>query len=121
MFDIMRYTKININASSATQVYPDKNQMVASVNTEFIQNCAKRFSKINFIERESGLIFACLEFGRMSWIDAEIMNRMLKQEDVRAGFLAIIPRLPEEIHTISNKQAKPVPEEVVRQTMGNFG
>jgi len=121
MLDIMRYTRININANSPEEVYPPERQMDASANTQFLQNCAKRIPKINFVDRDSGLIYATMESARMSWVSPEIMNRKFNDEEVKAGFLAIAPRLPEEIQVIEKRQAKPVPTEAKRQTMGDLG
>jgi len=56
----------------------------------------------------------------MSWIDTEIMARKLNEEEARAGFLAIAPKLLEEIQTIPNQQARPVPAEALRHTMGDL-
>jgi hypothetical protein len=120
MFDIMRYTRININANSPAQVYPKARDMDAEVNIEFLLSCAKRIPKINFVDRESELVYACMESASFSWIDPEIMNRKLDEEEARAGFLALAPRLFEEFEQIRSQQAEPVSEEAQRHTMGNL-
>jgi hypothetical protein len=120
MLDIVRYTRININASSPIEVYPQEKDMSAAANTEFLLNCARKIRKINFVERESGQTYACMESATMSWIDTEIMARKLNEEDARAGFLAIAPKLLEETQAIPNQQARPVPAEALRHTMGDL-
>ncbi len=120
MLDIVRYTRININASSPIEVYPQEKDMNAAANTDFLLSCARKIPKINFVERESGQIYACMESSTMSWIDTEIMARKLNEEEARAGFLAIAPKLLEEIQTIPNQQARPVPAEALRHTMGDL-
>jgi len=120
MLDIVRYTRININANSPEEVYPQEKDMNAAANTGFLLSCARKISKINFVERESGQIYACMESATMSWIDTEIMARKLNEEEARAGFLAIAPKLLEEIQTIPNQQARPVPAEALRHTMGDL-
>jgi hypothetical protein len=120
LLDIMRYTKININAGSPAEVYPQGNQMDAEANTGFLLSCAKRILKINFVERDSGLIYAFMESATMRWIDPEIINQKLEEEAARAGFLAIAPRLPDEIQTIQNQKARPVPAEARRHTIGDL-
>ena len=120
MLDIMRYTRININAKSPEEVYPAESQMDASANTQFLQNCAKRIPKIYFVDRDSGLIYAAMESARMSWVSTEIMNRKLNEEEVKAGFLAIAPKIFEEIQAIPGQPARPVLAEVLRQTMGDL-
>ena len=121
MFDIMRYTRININAKSPAGVYPKEDDMDALANTDFLLNCARRIPKINFVDRDSGQIYACMESATMSWVDAEIISRKLEEEDARAGLLAVAPKLLDEIQSIQNQQAKPVSAEARRHTMGELG
>jgi len=120
MLDIVRYTRININASNPTEVYPQEKDMNAAANTGFLLNCARKIPKINFVERESGQIYACMESATMSWIDTEIMARKLNEEDAKAGFLAIAPKLLEEIQAIPDQRARPVPAGALRHTMGDL-
>jgi hypothetical protein len=121
MLDIMRYTRININANSPAEVYPQEDDMDAAANTEFLQNCVRRLHKINFVDRDSGKIYACMESATMQWIDAEIMSRKLKEEEARTGLLAIAPKLIEELQQIQHQSARPVSAEALRHTIGSFG
>lgn len=120
MLDIMRYTRININASSPTEVYPQAQNMDAEANVEFLLNCVKRIPKINFVDRESGLVYAGMDSAALSWVDPEITNRKLDEEEARVGLIAIAPRLLEEIRQIESQQARPVSEEARRHTIGDL-
>jgi len=120
MFDIMRFTRININAKSPVEVYPQEKDMDARANTEFLLRCARQIPKINFIDRDSKLIYACMESARMRWVDTEIMSRKLDDKESKAGFLAIAPELLEDIQAITNQQARPVPAEALKHAMGNL-
>ena len=120
MLDIVRYTRININASNAAEVYPQKGDGDSIANTEFLQKCARQIPKLNFVERDSGLIYASMESARMRWVDTEILDRKLDEEEARASFLAIAPKMIDDIQAISNQQAKPVPAEALRHIMGNI-
>jgi len=121
MLDIVRYTRINVNARNAADVYPPEEDRDSIENTEFLQKCALQIPEINFLDRESGLIYARMEAATMRWVDSEIMNRKLDEEETRAGFLAIAPKLLEDIREISNQQARPVSAAALRHTMGDFG
>ncbi len=121
MLDIVRYARININARNAADVYPQEEDGVSKANTDFLQKCAQQIPEINFLDRESGLIYARMEAATMRWIDSEIMNRKLDEEETRAGFLAIAPKLIEDNQAISNQPAKPVSAEALRHTMGDLG
>jgi hypothetical protein len=121
MLDIVRYARININARNAVDVYPPEEDGDSTANTDFLQKCALQIPEINFLDRESGLIYARMEAATMCWVDSEIMNRKLDEEETRAGFLAIAPGLLEDIEAISSQQARPVSAAALRHTMGDFG
>ncbi len=121
MLDIVRYARININARNAADVYPQEEDGVSKANTDFLQKCVQQIPEINFLDRESGLIYARMEAATMRWIDSEIMNRKLDEEETRAGFLAIAPKLIEDNQAISNQPARPVSAEALRHTMGDLG
>ena len=121
MLDIVRYARININARNAADVYPQEEDGDSKANTDFLQKCAQQIPEINFLDRESGLIYARMEAATMRWVDSEIMNRKLDEEETRAGFLAIAPKFLEDIREISNQQARPVSAAALRHTMGDFG
>lgn len=114
------YSRININANSPALVYPKVQNMDAEANSEILLNCARRIPKINFVDQESGLVYASMESARLNWIDPEIMNRKLDEEEARAGLIAIAPRLLEEIPQIESQQARPVSEEICRHTIGDL-
>ena len=120
MLDIVRYTRININASSPAEVYPSEDEMDAARNTDFLLNCARRIPKINFVDRDSGMIYACMEAAMMSWVDTEVITNKLNEKEARAGFLAIAPRLLEDIQQIQNQEARPVSADARLHIMGNL-
>jgi len=121
MLNIVRYARININARNVADVYPQEEDGDSIANTDFLQKCALQIPEINFLDRESGLIYARMEATTMCWVDSEIMNQKLDEEETRAGFLAIAPGLLEDIEAISNQPARPVSADILRHTMGNLG
>ena len=118
MFDIVRYTKINVEAKSPAEVYPDPAQMEAAKNADFLQQCARKIPKINFVDPESNQIYACMDSGKMDWLDPEVMERMLNRQEVKDGLLAIAPKLIDEAGAIRHEPAKSLTEELTRYTMG---
>jgi len=118
MFDIVRYTKINIEAKSPAEVYPDPLQMEATRNADFLQQCAQKIPKINFVDPQSKQIYASMESAEMKWLDAKVLKAMLKQEETKAGFVAIAPKLLDEMEGTKHESAKPLTEELIRYTMG---
>ncbi len=120
MLDIMRYTRININANNPAEIYPRESDFDAASNTEFLQKCVRQIPKVNFVDRDSEQIYAFMESARIRWIDAEIMSRKLNEEEARAGFLAVAPQLLDNIQAIPEQPARPVSTEALRHTMGDL-
>jgi hypothetical protein len=120
MLDIVRYARININARNVADVYPQEEDGDSIANTDFLQKCALQIPEINFLDRKSGLIYARMEAATMRWVDYEIMNRKLDEEETRAGFLAIAPGLLKDMESISNQPARPVSADMLRHTMGRL-
>ncbi|MFV2033307.1 MAG: hypothetical protein ACC663_12495 [Gammaproteobacteria bacterium] len=121
MLDIVRYTKINVDASSLAEVYPQESDMDGAANADFLRKCAKNIQTIHFVDRKSGKIYACMESGTISWVNPELIDRVLREDDARAGFLAIASKIIEEMPQIQHKSARPVPPEARRHIMGTFG
>ncbi|RLA08846.1 MAG: hypothetical protein DRQ59_13690, partial [Gammaproteobacteria bacterium] len=121
LFDVVRYTKINIEATSAEEVYVGGNDMSAAANTDFLAKCAKNISVINFVERQSGLIYARMERGDICWVNHELARSILNDSDTRAGFNAIAAEMINHLDQIPAAAAKPVPAEALHHAMGDTG
>ena len=121
MIDITRYTRINIEATRPEDVYPDSASMQAEANTDFLTNCAKKIPGINFVDRNSGLVYARMEAGKMCWVDSTMIASMLENEETSAGFGAIAGDLLGNLDGIGNQTAVPVPDEVRRHMLGRLG
>ena len=121
MLDIVRYTKINIDAANPDEVYPAAADMAPGANTAFLVDCASKIPRINFVERESGLIYASMESGRMQWVDHDLLQRVIADNEAQAALLAMAPRLMQDLEQIPQAAARPVPDEVLRHTLGDMG
>ena len=118
MIDIVRYTRINIGAINPEDVYPSPEQMLPEANTAFVVDCAEKIPRINFVERSSGLVYACMESGRMRWVDRERLQRVIVDTEIQAGLLAMAPRLLQDLDQIAEQPAIPIPDEALRHTLG---
>ncbi len=118
MLDIVRYTRINIEAINPEDVYPSAEKMQAEENTAFVVDCAQKIPRINFVERSSGLVYACMESGRMQWVDRDRLQGVIADEETRAGLLAMVPRLLQDLQQVAEKTAAPIPDEALRHTLG---
>lgn len=118
MLDIVRYTKINIDAVDPEHVYPAPEQMKPASNTGFLVKCAARIPKINFVDRAGGKIYACMETGKMSWVDPDIIHRILKDETSAAALQSMIPKFSETLAEFRQQPAVPLSDEARLHTLG---
>ena len=118
MLDIVRYTRINIEAESPDEVYPSAKEMAPEANTAFLVDCARKIPRINFVERSSGLVYAAMESGRMRWVDRERLEHIVEDDEARAALSAMAPRLLQELDEIPQQEATAVPEEALKHILG---
>ena len=118
MLDIVRYTRININATRPSEVYPPDGKMEPASNTDFLLNCAKKIPRLNFVEPQSGQVYACMDSGRMSWVDPDMIAQVMTMEDPAAGFEAIAPGLVESLQDVRHQPSKLIPAEARHHTLG---
>ena len=121
MLDIMRYTRINIYANNPDDVYPQTDTMKLESNTDFVVNCAKKIPKINFVERRTGKIYACMESGKMQWIDRKLFTSVVAESEALAAIVAMVPRLLEDLEGITQEPARSVSEDALRYILGDIG
>ena len=120
MLDIVRYTRININAGNPDDVYPAATDMEAQANTAFLVDCASKIPRINFVERKSGLIYASMESGRMQWLDRDLLQRVIADSEAQAALLSMAPRLLQDLEDIPQQAARSIPGEALRHTLGDM-
>jgi hypothetical protein len=118
MLDIVRYTKININATEPAQVYPGEEAMDSASNTEFLVKCASKIPNINFVDRVSGQIYAGMESGKMSWVDPDMIEKILDDEAARAAFHAMVPNFSENLAAFRQTSATALSDEARRHIIG---
>jgi hypothetical protein len=95
LLDVERYRKINVAAKSPADLYPDAGAMAPGRNLGFLQECARSIPVINFVERDSGVVYARMESGKFRCTDPAALARALADEDTRIGLAALAPdRIP---------------------------
>jgi hypothetical protein len=61
-----------------------------------------------------------MESGEISWVDPEILARILEDENNKIGFLSIAPCLIENLCEIVKQPARLITPEAIRHTMGDL-
>ncbi|TXM73392.1 hypothetical protein FV222_05430 [Methylobacterium sp. WL103] len=95
LIDIARYTKINIDALSPAEVYPDAAALAPERNTGFLRQCARRLRSVRFAEAGSGLVYACFETGRLTCLDRAAFARACADPETRVALAAFGADNPE--------------------------
>jgi hypothetical protein len=91
LIDVERYRKINVGARRPEEVYPDAGAMAPESNLDFLLECTRRIPAINFVERDTGRVYARMESGQMIWAEQAAFEKALDDADARAGLLAVAP------------------------------
>lgn len=97
LIDITRYTKIDIDAASPDEVYPDAATLAPECNTAFLRQCARRLRAIRFADPETGRVYARFSDGRLSCLDREALLRAAADPETRAALAAFGGERPDAI------------------------
>jgi hypothetical protein len=89
VLDIDRFARIDVDATAAEFLYPDRALLVAEKNVNFLRRCVGIFHRVNFAEQASGRIYLCIERGRPISKDGAVLERVLKSPDTLAAIRAV--------------------------------
>ena len=103
LLDVDRFRKINVEARSPKQVYPDADGMKPQSNTAFLEQCLRNIPKIRLADHATGRVFAWLEGGRVSAADPDAVKQALKNKELRAAVEKAIPELAGDLKDIERR------------------
>ena len=93
LIDVDRFRKINVHAQSPQAVYPPPEQMAVEQNALFLLQCIRRLPSVNFVQRESGRVYARFESAKLEWVDGAVLGQALSDPDTAAALLAVAPEI----------------------------
>jgi|SRR5271165_2887458 len=93
MLDVCRYRKINVNARSPSEVYPDEPEMAAERNVSFLAACVRKFPQLNFADRNTGRIYAHFAAGRLEWASPDLLEAAIADTETHRALRAVAPEL----------------------------
>ena len=99
-------------------MYPADDAMTPALNAGFLVKCAARIPRINFVDRTAGKIYACMESGKISWVDPDMIERVLQDETALAALQAMVPKFNENLAEFAQQPALPLSNEARLHTMG---
>ena len=60
-----------------------------------------------------------MEKGQITWLDREVLQRAIEDEQSRVGFSAMLPGLLEHLDQIEQAPARPLPEDTLWHILGD--
>jgi hypothetical protein len=91
LLDVERFRKVNIGATTAAGLFPDRELLAPERNTGFLRDCVRTFRDCNFADQRSGRVYLKLVSGSISWVDPQALTQAISDPDTRAGLQAVAP------------------------------
>lgn len=111
LINIDRFRKININAHSPEEVYPDESALRPERNLQFFSDCVKRLDSVDIIVRETRRIAARIRSGKLVEWDMHQLSQAIQNDDTRAAILSLFKRFDEQENVeVSDPQKLPISE-----------
>jgi hypothetical protein len=93
MLDIERFGRVNVDASNAQALYPDRRLLAPEHNLGFLRKCVEEFREVIFADQSSGRVYLRLLRGAPADFDREALEIAAKDPTVRSSLEAIAPHV----------------------------
>lgn len=90
MIDIDRYRKININADSASSVYPSAREMAPEMNLAFLKACIECLENVEFVNAKNRKVAARIRSGELVELRMMELEEAVPDVDIREALLKLI-------------------------------
>ena len=91
MLDVERFRRVNVDARSPEELYPDADLLRPERNAGFLRQCVERFPEVDFADQATGRIYLSIVAGTPVWSDRDALERAVADAGTRAGILAAAP------------------------------
>jgi hypothetical protein len=91
ILDIVRYGRVNVDATSPESLYVDANLLAPEHNTGFLKQCITAFRPVNFADKATGRIYLRIDCGRPVMVDREAFQQAVSDSCTHAGIWAVAP------------------------------
>jgi hypothetical protein len=123
ILDIDRYARIDVDATAAEFLYPDRALLVPEKMVNFLKRCVATFPRVNFAEQASGRIYLRIERGQPIFKDSAAFAAAVLIPDTLAAIRAVapdaltgsVPEAPRAAHLTAKEGQGPPP------TLGEWG
>jgi hypothetical protein len=104
LLDVDRFRKINVEAKSPAEVYPDAEGMAAGNNTAFLAQVLRNIDRVQLADHATGRIYAWLEHARVVAVDPPSLKKALQNNDLRAAVEEVIPDLAGNLEGLERRK-----------------
>jgi hypothetical protein len=91
MLDIERYGRIDVNALTANDLYPDRTVLAPEHNIGFLKRCIETFREVNFAEQATGRLYLRIESGGVTLVDPEVLQKAVSDPGVCSALRLVAP------------------------------
>ena len=91
MLDVERFRRVNVDARSPEELYPDADLLRPERNAGFLRQCVERFPEVDFADQATGRIYLSIVAGTPAWSDRDALERATADAETRAGILGTTP------------------------------
>jgi hypothetical protein len=123
MLDIVRFGRVNIDATDPASLYKEPALLAAEHNVAFLERCSQNFHEMNFANPATGRIYLRLVAGTPAFVDHGELQAALTDRATRAAILAIVPRLLSEAGSLTEppRYLPPRGDKTLAPTIGQWG
>ncbi len=89
--DIVRYGRVDVDATSVDKLYPNPELLAPEHNMEFLKRCVRTFPDVRFATQRTGKVYLRIKSGVAVGIDATEFSAAILDPDTRAGIEAVAP------------------------------
>ncbi len=104
MVNVDRYKRVNVEAGSRDEVFPDVVEMSPGGNIGFLKECFRKLRTVKLAEQATGEVYAWIEQGAAVAINPVALKRALKVADVREALTAVMPSLIEDQDSLERRR-----------------
>ena len=120
MLDVERFRRVNVDARSPEQLYPDADVLRPENNARFLRQCVERFPKVDFADQATGRIYLSIVAGAPVWSDRDALELAIADAGTRAGILAAVPAVTDRALPAAQRP-RYLREQVGGESLGTLG
>lgn len=91
LLNIERFRRVNVDARSPEELYPDRGSLDPQKNAGFLRKCMEAFREVRFADPACGRIYLRLRAGAPQFVDRDALVKAFADPDVRAAVQVVAP------------------------------